>query len=76
MMDQELLDQYCDQIDVNKFDLDDNFIIQINVLKSLINRKVYTLTEKQVGTIHRKFKNFCIYRKQKVYNEKKKEKDI
>ena len=60
VMDEELLEQYCEQIETSKFNTDETFIAQISVLKSLINRKTYMLTDKQVGMIHKKYKNFCI----------------
>ena len=65
------MEEYCEKININSFNDEENFLNQVSVLKSLINRKVYSLTDKQIGIIHRKFKNFCLFRKQKVYNLRK-----
>jgi hypothetical protein len=36
---------------------------QLNTIKSLINRKAFTLSHKQITFIHQKFNNFYLQRK-------------
>jgi len=72
VLDGELLEQYTEQISTNRFEDDNNFLRQIAVLKSLINRKAYAITDQQVSHIHKKFKNMHQHRKKAVYTQRKK----
>lgn len=66
IMDDNLLNQYLDQIDFSE-----DMLEQFNVIKNLINRPEFFLNDKQTLHIHQRFKNMCVKRKQFVYNEKK-----
>jgi NAD kinase len=46
ILDDHLLQQYLDQIYVNRFLLDDNLLIQFQVIKNLINRRAFALNER------------------------------
>lgn len=74
MLDEELLEHYCEQIDTHKFATDDNLLNQISTLKNLVNRKIFTLSDKQTQLLHRKFHNFCLFRKDLLYKERKQKK--
>ena len=52
IIDDSLLNQYLDQININRFLLDDNLLTQFQVLKNLINRKAFSLNDRQIRIIH------------------------
>lgn len=70
-IDDGLLQQYLDQIDINRFLQDDNLLIQFQVIKNLINRKAFSLNDRQIRIIHQKYKNFCIHRKNALFHMNK-----
>jgi len=48
-IDDNLLNQYLDHVIVGeKYQTDDNLITQVSVIKNLINRKSFSLTDKQI----------------------------
>ena len=47
-------------------------IDQLQILKGLVNRKAFSLTDKQVFQINKKFLNFSIARKEYIFNNRKK----
>ena len=51
-LDDNLLMQYLDQVNINRFLHDDNWLAQFQVLKNLINRKAFSLNDRQIRMIH------------------------
>lgn len=56
-LDDKILYTYLDSINYNRDDPDLIYVEQLASIKSLINRKTYSLTDQQVNLIHKKFKN-------------------
>ena len=48
---------------MSKFNNDNNILNQFSVIKSLVNRKEYSLSEKQMKAIHARFKNMYHHRR-------------
>lgn len=46
VIDDNLLMQYLDQININRFLQDDNLLAQFQILKNLINRKAFSLNDR------------------------------
>lgn len=57
ILDESLLKTYLEGINFHRDDPELVLIDQLATVKSLINRKAYTLTDRQVAMIHEKFKN-------------------
>ena len=69
-MDESLLNQYLGQIQ-NGVDSETHSMQQFSVIKNLINRKEFNLSDRHVSLIHNKFKDLSLNRKNRIYNEKK-----
>ena len=63
--------QNLDQININHYNTDANIMNQFHVLKNLINRRQFSLTDKQIKMIHLKFQNFSIHRKSIMHDNRK-----
>lgn len=57
-LDEKLLRTYCGAIRYSAEDPDFTVMDQLNTIKSLINRKAFSLSENQIGFLHQKFNNF------------------
>lgn len=50
---------------------DAHFVEQLHILKSLVQRRAFSLTDRQIATISSKFTNFSFTRKLRLYNAAK-----
>lgn len=53
---------------------DAHLVEQLHILKSLVQRRAFSLTDRQIATINSKFTNFSFTRKLRLYNEAKDQK--
>lgn len=67
ILDQKLLQTYLDGINYHRDDPELVLIDQLATIKSLINRKSYGLTDKQIKQIHDKFRNMYDNRERAAY---------
>lgn len=67
ILDQKLLQTYLDGINYQRDDPELVLIDQLATIKSLINRKAYGLTDKQIKMIHDKFRNMFDNRDRAAY---------
>ena len=71
-IDDQLLSQYLDQIVTGeRYQSDENLLAQISVIKNLINRKSFSLSDKQIAQIYQKFKNMSIHRQEFIFEMNK-----
>lgn len=66
-LDDKLLQTYLDGINYHRDDPELVLIDQLATIKSLINRKSYSLTDKQIKMIHDKFRNMFDNRERAQY---------
>ena len=66
-LDDKLLYTYLDAINFNRDDQELVLIDQLATIKSLINRKTYSLTDKQIRLIHHKFNNLAENREKTIF---------
>jgi hypothetical protein len=77
-IDDNLLNQYLDQIIIDdRQQSDENLITQISVIKNLINRKSFSLNDRQIQQINFAFRNMSVHRQEFIFemNKAKKAKD-
>jgi hypothetical protein len=77
-IDDNLLNQYLDQIITDdRQQSDENLITQISVIKNLINRKSFSLNDRQIQQINFAFRNMSVHRQEFIFemNKAKKAKD-
>ena len=71
-IDDNLLNQYLDQIIMDdRQQTDENLITQISVIKNLINRKSFSLNDRQIQQINLAFKNMSIHRQEFIFEMNK-----
>jgi hypothetical protein len=70
-LDDKLLYTYLDAINFNRDDEELIYIDQLACIKSLINRKAYSLTDKQCKLIHQKFNNMSENRLKSLFLQEK-----
>jgi len=71
-IDDNLLNQYLDQIIIDdRQQTDENLITQISVIKNLINRKSFSLNDRQIQQINMAFKNMSIHRQEFIFEMNK-----
>jgi hypothetical protein len=66
-LDEKLLLTYLDGINYHRDDPELVLIDQLATIKSLINRKSYSLTDTQIKMIHDKFRNMYDNRERSAY---------
>lgn len=66
-LDEKLLVTYLDGINYHRDDPELVLIDQLATIKSLINRKAYSLTDRQIKMIHDKFRNMYDNRERSAY---------
>jgi len=70
-LDEKLLQTYLDSINFHRDDPDLVLIDQLATIKSLINRKTYSLSDKQIKLIHDRFKNLADQRNKYTFLKEK-----
>jgi len=70
-LDDKLLFTYLDSINFDREDQELVLIDQLSTIKSLINRKTYSLTDRQIKLIHQKFNNMAENRERTIFNKEK-----
>lgn len=71
-LDDKILYTYLDSINYDRDETDLIYVDQLAAIKSLINRKTYSLTDQQVNLIHKKFKNMHDNRLRNTVQKEKK----
>lgn len=66
-LDEKLLQTYLDGINFHRDDEELVLIDQLATIKSLVNRKSYSLTDRQIKMIHDKFRNMFDNRERAIY---------
>lgn len=72
-MDETLLTTYLDSINFQRDDPELVLIDQLACIKSLINRRTYSLTDKQIRLIHDKFQNMAENRERFLFKKEREE---
>ena len=72
LIDDKILKGHIDHLDIERKDRDTLILDQLQALKSLVNRKAFSLSESQIRLINKRFFNMSINRKEKLYGDKKK----
>jgi len=71
-IDDNLLNQYLEQIIIDeRQQTEENLITQISVIKNLINRKSFSLNDRQIQQICMTFKNMSIHRQEFIFEMNK-----
>lgn len=68
------LKRYLDQIQDNEGLRETMVIEQLQVIKGLVNRKAFSLSDRQIILINRKFHNMSVGRKSFLFSQRKAEK--
>lgn len=70
-LEDQILREYLDQVQENRHQRDTIIIDQMIMLRNIVNRKAFSLTDKQIQLVHKKFYNLCINRKEQLYQKQR-----